>query len=293
MRRGAMAVLLLTAALGLAGCSSVAVLGAVEPKDGLSISRDIAYAPGPRGGLDVYRPARADGHAPVVVFFYGGSWDSGRKADYEFVGAALASQGFVVVVPDYRIYPDVRWPAFLEDNARAVAFARAHAAAFGGDPAKLFLMGHSAGAYDAVMLASDPRWLGAVGLDPGRDLKGVVGLAGPYDFLPLHTEELKTIFGPLEQQPDTQPINHVTAEVPPLFLATDTADTVVDPGNTARMAAHIRALGGRVETRAYKGLSHALLIAALAAPLRFLAPVLADSSRFIAARAREGAGAAD
>ena len=273
--------LILTGGLALAGCSSVAVLNAVEPKAGLSITRDIAFAPGPRGGLDVYRPARADGRAPVVVFLYGGGWDSGRKADYDFVGAALASEGFVVVIPDYRIYPEARWPDFLQDNARAVAWAQARAGDYGGDPAKLFLMGHSAGAYDAVMLATDPRWLGAVGLDPGHDLKGVIGLAGPYDFLPLHSDELKTIFGPPDQRPDTQPINHVTGRAPPLFLATDVGDKVVDPGNTARMAARARAVGGRVETRDYTGLNHALMIGVVAAPLRFLGPVLADVSRFV------------
>ncbi|MGC1302754.1 MAG: alpha/beta hydrolase, partial [Caulobacteraceae bacterium] len=196
----------------------------------------------------------------------------------------------VTVMPDYRLYPEVRWPAFLQDNAQATAWARAHAAEYGGDPGEQFLKGHSAGAYNAVMLAVDRRWLGEVGLDPRRDLKGVVGLAGPYDFLPLRKEELKTIFGPPEQRPDTQPINHVDGDAPPLFLATDTADKVVDPGNTSRMAAKVRSLGGEAETREYKGLDHALVIGAVAAPLRFLAPVLADASQFIRAHAQQPAG---
>ena len=267
----------------LSACSSVGVLNALTPKGGVTISRGIAYMPGPRGGLDVYRPNRADGAAPLVVFVYGGGWDAGAKADYAFAGAALASQGFVAVVPDYRIYPEVRWPAFLQDNAKAVAWARAHAAQYGADPAKLVLMGHSAGAYNVMMLALDRRWLAAVGLDPRRDVRAVVGLAGPYDFLPLHSDELKVIFGPPDQRPDTQPINHVDGQNPPLFLGVDTGDKVVDPGNTTRLAEKVRAAGGPVETRQYKGLSHELLIGAIAAPLRFLAPVLADTKRFIRA----------
>jgi acetyl esterase/lipase len=279
-------VLTLGAVFMLAGCSGVGVLNALEPKAGVDVVRDIAYRPGPRGGVDVYRPRGAQGQAPVVVFLYGGGWDSGRKSDYAFVGAALARQGFVTVIPDYRLYPEVRWPAFLEDCAKAVAWTRAHAAEFGGDPHRLFLMGHSAGAYNAIDLAVDRRWLAAVGMDPRRDLEGVVGLAGPYDFLPLQSQELKIIFGPEDQRPDTQPIDHVDGKAPPLFLATDIGDKVVDPGNTTRMAARIRAAGGEVETRAYKGLSHALLIGAVAAPLRFLAPVLDDVTQFVRAHAQ-------
>ena len=288
-RPGTPAWLRVAGLLGLFGllpaCSSVDLLNAVVPKSGAQITRDVVYAPGPRGRLDVYRPTGVTAPAPVVVFIYGGSWDSGRRQDYTFVGAALAAKGFVAVIPDYRVYPEVRWPTFLQDNARAVAWARDHAAEYGGDPRKLFLMGHSAGAYDAVMLALDRRWLAAVGIDPKRDLRGVIGLAGPYDFLPLHSEELKTIFGPPDGRPATQPINYVDGANPPLFLATDTADKVVEPSNTERLAAKVRAAGGPVETREYKGLSHVLVVAAIAAPLRLLAPVLRDATAFIRSHA--------
>ncbi len=269
----------------LAACSSVDLLNAVVPKAGVQITRDVAYAPGPRGGLDIYRPVAVTTPAPVVVFIYGGSWDSGARKDYTFVGTALAGKGFVAVIPDYRVYPEVRWPAFLQDNARAVAWARDHAAQYGGDPARLFVMGHSAGTYNAVELGVDRRWLAAVGMDPQRDLRGVIGLAGPYDFLPLDSDELKVIFGPPEGRPATQPINHVDGRNPPLWLATDTADTVVRPANTERLAATVRAAGGPVETREYKGLSHELLVGAIAAPLRPLAPVLRDMTAFIRAHA--------
>ena len=264
------------------------LLNAVVPKAGVQITRDVAYAPGPRGGADIYRPLVATEPAPVVVFVYGGSWDSGERKDYTFVGTALAGKGLVAVIPDYRVYPEVRWPSFLEDNAKAVAWARDHAAEYGGDPHRLFLMGHSAGAYNVVELALDRRWLAAVGMEPQRDLRGVIGLAGPYDFLPLDSDELKVIFGPPEGRPATQPINHVDGRNPPLFLATDTADTVVRPGNTKRLAARVRAAGGPVETREYKGLSHELLVGAIATPLRLLAPVLRDVTEFIRSHADEG-----
>lgn len=273
--------LLAAAATLLGACSGLAVLNAVEPSGGVATTLGVAYAPGPRGLLDVYRPAAARTPAPVVVFIYGGGWDSGRRLDYRFVGLSLARRGYVAVVPDYRLYPQVRWPAFLQDNALAVRWARDHAAEYGGDPARMVLMGHSAGAYDAVMLGLDRRWLGEVGMDPRRDLKGVVGLAGPYDFLPLDTDKLKDIFGPPEGRPATQPINHVSQDEPPLFLGVDLGDTVVRPGNTTRLAARARAAGAQVEVREYKGLSHPLLVGAIGAPLRFLAPVLADSAAFI------------
>jgi acetyl esterase/lipase len=272
--------------IALSGCSGIATLNALQPKGGITIDRNVAYEVGAGHTLDIYQPRGLTRPAPVVVFFYGGGWDSGDKAEYEFVGASLARAGFVTVIPNYRVFPQVIWPAFLQDNAAAVAWTRAHIAGHGGEPQDMFLMGHSAGAYDAVMLAVDRRWLAAVGMDPRRDLRGVVGLAGPYDFLPLRSAELKTIFGPQAQRPDTQPINHVDGSNPPMFLATDSADKVVDPGNTTRMADKVRAAGGPVDVRVYKGLSHALLAGALGAPLRFLAPVFADSVAFLRANDR-------
>ena len=271
----------LLAAAGLSGCSAIGMLNALEPGGGTTVVHDVAFADGPKDKLDVYRPASAMGRAPLVVFIYGGGWDSGAKADYAFVGKALAARGYVTMTPDYRVYPDVRWPAFLQDNAKAVAWAKAHAADYGADPAKLFLAGHSAGAYNAMMLALDKRWLADVGMDPDRDVMGVVGLAGPYDFLPLRSDELKTIFGPPEGRPATQPVAYATANAPPIYVATDLGDKVVDPGNTNRLATRVRSVGGRVEERYYKGLNHALMVGAIAKPLRFLAPVLRDLSAFI------------
>ena len=247
---------------------------------GVSVTRDIAFGPGERGRLDVYRPRRPLPGAPVAVFFYGGTWQEGDRAFYHFVGATLASRGIVTVTPDYRLYPEVCFPDFLRDCAAAVRFTRDKATAWGGDPGRLFLIGQSAGAYNAAMLGLDRRWLGAEGLDPATDLAGVIGLAGPYDFLPLRDETLKTIFGP-EPLAQTQPIAHAGGEAPPMLLLVGDKDRAVRPGNSFRLAKAIRAAGGVAEAKAYPGVGHVGILTALLPPLRHRAPVLADIVGFI------------
>ncbi len=259
--------------LSVTGSIVAAALALLAP-GAIPVTHDVAYAPGPRGKLDVYHPRHGQSGAPVAVFFYGGSWQSGDRGFYRFVGAELAARGIVTVIPDYRVYPQVRYPDFLRDNAAAVAFVKLHAAQWGANPAKLFLVGHSAGAFDAVMLGVDRRWLAEQGLDPEVDLAGVIGLAGPYDFLPLHDPKLKIIFGPEAQLRDTQPIAHVDGRAPPMLLLAGSADTTVDPGNTTRMAAAVRSRGGNVEARVYPGVGHVGLIIALLGPFRHRAAVL-------------------
>jgi len=263
-----------------AGCATQ-LLNATAPSAGIAVTRNIAYASGDRRRLDVYAPRRRAPGRPMVVFFYGGSWDSGARGQYAWLGYALARQGYVVVLPDYRLYPAVRWPAFLEDGALAARWARDHAADFGGDASRLVLMGHSAGAYNAVDLAVDGRWLKAAGLDPARDIRAVVGLSGPYDFLPVRTDELKAIFGPEAGRPDTQPINHVDGEAAPMLLITGDRDTVVDPGNSDRLAARVTAAGGQARVIHYAKLDHVRTVGALARPLRWLAPVMAEVTAFV------------
>lgn len=265
----------------LSVCSPVGVLNALAPRAGVRHAADLSYAEGARHGVDVYTPWPRPAGAPVVVFFYGGGWEEGQRDMYRFVGATLAAHGVVAAIPDYRLYPAVRFPDFIEDGARAIAWARGHAATHGGDPRRLFLMGHSAGAQIATLLSLDPRWLGAVGLAPSRDLAGTIGLAGPYDFLPLRSRTLQAIFGPPEAWPRSQPINYVTTAAPPMLLATAAHDGSVDPGNTHRLAARLRAAGGRVEVRVYHCVGHRTLIGAFAPPFGFLAPVRRDVLRFI------------
>ena len=273
----------------LAACSPVAVLNWTAPRAGITTWRDIAYATGPAHVLDIYAPSEPCADAPVVVFFYGGGWESGNRRSYRFVGASLAARGVVVVIPDYRLYPAVRFPGFMQDAAEAVAWTRAHVSQYGGDPNRLFLMGHSAGGQIATLLALDGRYLRADRVDPD-DIAGVIGLAGPYDFLPLRSATLKAIFGPEADWPRSQPINYVTPSAPPMLLAAGRDDHTVDPGNTVRLAARLRQDGVAVDEHLYPGLGHKLLIGAFASPLTSFAPIREDTLRFIAARFPAAAG---
>lgn len=242
------------------------------------VAEGLPYAAGPRHRLDVYAPD-GGGPFPVVVFLYGGGWTEGNRAMYRFVGGALAAHGFVTIIPDYRLYPEVRFPGFLEDCAQAVAWAHAHAAQWQGDAATFFLMGHSAGAYNTAMLAIDKAWLAQVGLDRAM-LRGAIGISGPYDFKP-DTPTLWDIFGPPDTLARTMPITYVDGHEPPMLLLTGTADTTVRPGNTERLAARIRETGGAVQTRFYPGIDHVEIIGAVGTPLRFLAPTLRDCVDFM------------
>jgi len=270
------------AALALtAACSPLSMFATLSPKDPASlVGKGQAYGAGPRQRLDVYAPRGAKGQAPVAVFFYGGSWDSGRRQDYGWVGRAMASRGFVTVVADYRIYPEVRYPGFLEDGAQAVKWAVDHAREYGGDPGRVVLAGHSAGAYNAVMLGLDGRYLKAAGVDP-RTVKAVAGLAGPYDFVPFDDPIAKRIFGKTEDPPATQPMAYVTKDSPAAFLATGDADRVVYPRNTVALAKKLREAGVEVEERHYPRVDHARILLALSRPLRGEAPVLDEMTGFL------------
>lgn len=265
-----------------AACSPISLFATLSPKDpALRSARNVAYGPNLRQRLDVYGPRGARIHpAPVAVFFYGGSWDSGRRQDYNWVGQALAAQGFVTVVPDYRIYPTVRYPGFLEDGAMAVRWAVDHAAQFGGDPGRIVLIGHSAGAYNAVMVGLDPGYLAAVGVDRRR-IRAIAGLSGPYDFLPLDGDITTRIFGGSPDLPATQPTAHVRSDSPPAFLATGDSDTMVYPRNTTALAASLRKAGVAVEEHHYAGLDHVRMVLALSRSFRKDAPVLAQMTAFL------------
>lgn len=248
----------------------------------VEIIRDNRFADGRRGLLDVYMPKTAH-DAPLAMFFYGGGWEDGAKADYRFAAMALARRGIVTMVPDYRLYPDVRFPDFVGDGARAVRWARRNAVEFGADAKLLFLIGHSAGAYIAAMLTLERRWLDA---DSMAALCGTVGLAGPYDFLPLRSGSLKRIFAPAGGDLRTsQPITFARGDAAPMLLLSGANDKTVGADNSRRLAARIRALGGQAETRIYPRAGHTTIIGAFSPLLRPLAPSLADTLAFIGARA--------
>lgn len=271
----AAAVLLAT----LAGCCSVRLLNAYVPTHALQVRDDVAYGTHPRQRLDIYRPRDVAEARPVVVFFYGGAWRSGNRASYLFLAEALTSRGFVVVVPDYRLYPEVTFPAFVEDAAAAVAWTARHAGEFGGDPQRLFVMGHSAGAHLAAMISLDGRFLAAQDLSPAS-IAGFIGLAGPYDFLPLTTERLQRTF-PEETRARSQPIDFVAANAPRALLATGENDTTVRPGNSQRLAARLRAAGVEVRELSYPDYTHISIVTRLAAPLRVGGALLDEIERFV------------
>jgi acetyl esterase/lipase len=263
----------------LAGCSPLKTFNTLVPKDsgGIVLARDEAFAPGERQKLDLYGPrSRAAGKLPVIVFFYGGSWNSGVKEGYAFAGRALAAQGFVVAVPDYRLVPEVRFPAFIEDGAAAVKWVRANAARFGGDPDRIVLAGHSAGAYNAAMLAFDPRWLG----EDRLAVRGFAGLAGPYDFLPLDGPITRAAFGGASDLKATQPVSFASPEDPPALLLVAAEDRLVYPRNSRRLAEAFQSHGVPAEVKTYPGVGHIGIMSAFAKPLRGKAPVLRDVAEF-------------
>ena len=249
----------------LAACSPLAAVNVLVPERGFERIEGIAYGDHPRQRLDVYVP-RVEGVAalPVVVFFYGGGWQGGERGQYLFMAEALASRGFVVVVPDYRVYPQARYPVFVEDGARAVAWAAAHIGAHRGDPRRVVLMGHSAGAHIAAMLAYNRRFLDA---GSRASIRGFVGLAGPYDFKPSEAviDEILRAEGGTEL---AMPAHWVRGGEPPSLLVTGDRDTRVDPGNTERLARRLRAAGSPVEVLHYSELDHSTLLLSFAAPFR-------------------------
>lgn len=269
----------------LLACSPLTVINTLSSRSDSRISTGLAYGAGERRKLDIYAPANAQG-APVVIFFYGGSWNSGSRTDYAFVGHALAARGMVAILADYRLYPEVRYPAFLEDAAQAVAWVASEVSGYGGDPSRLFVMGHSAGAYNAAMIALDPRWLGQHNMTPAM-LRGWIGLAGPYDFLPVVNPEVRPVFFHPDTPPSSQPIHHVTAMAPPALLIAARDDDKVNPGkNTGGLSRKLRAHGVAVTEIYYDSVGHATLIGTLSSPLQRLAPTLDAIGQFVSTESR-------
>jgi acetyl esterase/lipase len=267
-------------ALATAGCNRFDALNSLVPTSGYHCIADVPYGPSARQKLDIYQPEKFTAPAGVVIFFYGGDWQFGSKHDYRFVGQALSSRGFIAVLPDYRLYPEVAFPGFVEDGALAIRWVHDHAAHFGGDPRAIFLMGHSAGAHIAALLTLDDEYLHAVGLDRGA-ICATAGLSGPYDFTPYEGD--LAVFGmkPGDAPPPAmEPIHFVDGHEPPMLLVTGTTDYTVDSGNTARLACRIQEAGGKVKTIYYCGRGHVGVVMSLAYPFRWLAPTLRDVTEY-------------
>ena len=276
---------LLLASIVLRTRPSVDALNASIDISGLRIERDIAYASGAMGAMDVYRPAwhparSGAGKLPLLVFIHGGAWKSGGRSEYHFLGATLARAGVVVAIPDYRKTPDAFFPDFLEDNAQAVAFARAHAAEWGADPARLFLAGHSAGGYNALMLGLDPRYLAAHGMRLS-DLAGVIGISAPADFLPSIDIDVIAAFGATPDPQLIQPIAYASANAPPILLMHGERDDIVGLHNAISLVRHMQHAGGKVRLRRFRWLGHLSIMAAIAPIFSWMAPVAREIRDFI------------
>ncbi len=267
----------------LAACSPLGVMNALVPKDAGShrAATDIAYGPHPRQRFDVYVPENTGENAPNLMFLYGGSWREGDKADYAFVGRAFASAGYVTAIPDYRVVPEVRYPDFVVDCGRALAAFQAQAADFGGKSGPVHLVGHSAGAYNAVMLALADELAEPAGLERGT-IAAVAGLSGPYDFLPLRVRATKEAFAGVTDLASTQPVNRVRPDAPPMWLANGSEDDIVVPENIHRLRELLVAEGAIAVSREYADLGHAATLLGLARVFRWRANVLADVTGFFA-----------
>jgi acetyl esterase/lipase len=270
-----------------AGCGRVAFIAANVPAAFGAYRRhpNIPYGAGPQHRLDVYVPkdVSVKPPPPLILFWHGGRWSFGDKVDYRFVGAALAELGYVTVVANYRHYPEVKMAGFMDDAARAALWASAHGEEFGADPKRLYLMGHSAGAHLAALVTLDPRYFAAIG-KPAPPIAGVIGLSGPYDFLPLREADVQDMFGPPQNYPESQPINFVRSDAPPMLLIHGLKDETVWPKNSRNLAAALSAQGVPVTLKLYPKLLHADTVAALSRPVRSRAPTLADIAAFVAER---------
>jgi acetyl esterase/lipase len=279
-KRAAAVLLVAVCGAALVGCSGFSFFVANAPNAFGSFRRiaDLSYGEDARQRLDVYAPKHPD-HRPVVIFFYGGTWSSGKKSEYAFVGAALAERGYVTVIPDYRLYPEIRFPGFIEDGARAVAWVQQHARDFGGDPDRLVLMGHSAGAHIAALLALNPSYLAAAGVRP-NSVAGFIGLSGPYALVP-DTDTLHAIFGAPYTSDDWQPVHFANRTSPPTLLLHGADDKVVYSAHTEKLRDALSSHGVEVETHLYPGRGHADTIASFSVVARYRTPALAQTLAFL------------
>lgn len=251
-------------------------------------TRDVArlpivqYGDHPAQKLFIHRPRELHKApaAPVLIFFHGGSWRSGDPQYYDFVGRSFGAEGLVVVNAGYRLGEDGRWPVMLEDSAAAVAWVYRTIADFGGDPENIFLMGHSAGAYNVAMLGLDRQWLGREGLE-GDAIKGVIGIAGPYDFYPFDSESTIAAFGEAPRPEATQPVNHGRADAPPFMLFHGEEDTLVKPRNSRALEEVLADAGGSVTAHYYADMEHNAPLLALATPWAGRRDIVAKTVSFI------------
>lgn len=248
--------------------------------DNVMVTKDIAYGSLPEQKLDIYSPQNIENsQADVVVFFYGGRWETGHKEDYRFAGSALAEKGFLVVIPDYRKYPDAKFPIFVEDSAKAIAWTSNHISHYRGNPARINILGHSAGAHIGALLTTNKKYLQAEGKDRSNTIHSFAGLSGPYDFTP-EDQDLKDIFGPPDNYPYMRPTSFVDGTQPPMLLLYGAEDKTVGQFNLKNLEKRIQDKGGCVKTKIYPRIDHVEIIAALSWLGSSKAPILEDITEF-------------
>lgn len=267
----------------------VLLLAACSPRSGVErlvlgdrVDRviDIPYGDGPRQALDLYRPQQPRRGSPVVVFLYGGRWKYGSKDDYLLIANTFARRGWITVIPDYRLYPEVRFPGWVEDGAAAVRWTVDNIGRHGGDPRNIIVVGHSAGGHTAALLALDARYLRDAGVAPDR-VRGFVSVAGPVDTA-WTAPDVQRLMGPREGWPATYPATHVEdGDAPPLLLLHGDRDAVVFAAGSSRLARRIRERGGCARAAVYRGLGHIDIVVALGLPPLRVQPVLDDVADFV------------
>jgi len=263
-----------------ASCAPVDLLNTLVSQDGFSVKKDINYGINPRQNLDVYLPKNVDRDKPVIMFNYGGSWQYGNKNDYLFVAQSFTSYGYVVVIPNYRIYPDAVFPDFLDDTASAVAWVHQNIHSYGAGNKNIILIGHSAGAYNSVMVALNKHYMKKAG-GSTKWISAVIGIAGPYDFLPIKGKVLNKIFSPTEDQESMEVMSHVRGNAPRMLLLTGLDDRLVLPENSLRLYNGLKEKGNDVTLRTYDGVGHYGIAVGLATAIMWNGHVREDIHRFI------------
>jgi len=285
-----MGVLLLFWPPVISGCTPRGYLDSLLVGHHFELAQGLSYGNEARQRLDVYRPKRQQQAAPVIVFLYGGRWQHGSRKEYRLLGDAVTRHGLVAVVPDYRLYPDVRFPAWVRDAALAVRWVRDSVRQFGGDPARIIVVGHSAGGHTSALLALDGRYLRQAGV-PESVVRGFVSLAGPVATV-WTDADVQALMGPHEGWSATYPLEQVDGKAPPLLLLQGGRDGTVSPNDAVRLAGRIRERGGCARAIVYKGLGHVGIAVALVLDRFNIAPVMEDVLRFVGSPTAFTCGAA-
>ncbi|MEO1889442.1 MAG: alpha/beta hydrolase [Cycloclasticus sp.] len=272
--------IVLLTALFLGGCSSLSTLNAVVPDGNSTLVANIQYGALAKQQLDIHQPAHLKTNAPVILFFYGGRWQTGSKEEYQFVGQSLAKRGFITVIADYRVFPNVEFPNFINDGALATQWVLNNIVRYGGDHSNVYLMGHSAGAHMAAMLIANKKFLAEQQVNI-TDIRGFIGLSGPYDFK-ITDDDIKQVFRQASSYKDTQPITFIDGSEPPMLLLHGQKDKTLSVTNSQHMAEKTNKMGGNASVILYKDMAHVGTLLALAdAPFLYFAPVLDDIEHFI------------